>query len=812
MNDLIQQQIDLEEQYSHKSILDSIKQTQTALDEGRASDTSIGKRIVAQAFSTTREHLEVMTKPRAGPTGKYRGLIRRVNLDTVTIASLRLVLGLCSSDKSYTLQDVCRGIGQLVEAEALIEAISEFNPVYADKTLGYLDKSKTASINHRSRTFNAAATSLKMGWEPWGAQERIGCGRLVMMSIYETGLFQWEKFYEGKGRIAPIEVIRPSEALAAHLLKAVESAKSLIRFPPMLVPPKPWVDPSNGGYLTDWYQQRAPIVSMKAPKWVRRWVYGHLQEGMALPLKEAMNKAQSVPYRVNRAALKVLGEVVASGEGLMGIARSAPEPKPEFPFLTAEKFDKETATPGELQEFKHWKNSMHLWHTRESTRVGQAAGLLGKLKELQKYSKYDKMYFPTFADWRGRIYFRSSLNPQSFDAVKGCIEFAEGKRLGKRGVFWLKVHIANCAGYDKHSPEIKEQWVDKNIEALWDFMENPLEVQAPEPDTAFTLYSALLAYRDALDSGAPEEYLCHIPVAMDATCSGLQHFSAMLHDEVGGKYTNLIDNGSDQKSDIYKHVGALADSMKHKYAQDICIADYWKGNVISRGMAKRPVMTYVYGSTLKSTIDYVSFDMQADGMPMIKDDDGKTLYSHHKLAVCVGKALRAAVAKTVPSAAAGMKFLQELVKASEEPLKWITPVGFPVVNWVEAMEIKKIKIRSMGREVAWFKLFTGEYNRRGAVSGVSPNFVHSMDSAHLCLTVSSTSIQVLPIHDSFATHPSDVDELHEVLRRTFLEMYQTDHLNKLLCSIVQKEGYDVQLPAKGSLKLDQVLQSRFMFC
>ena len=32
MNDLIQQQIDLEEQYSHKSILDSIKQTQTALD------------------------------------------------------------------------------------------------------------------------------------------------------------------------------------------------------------------------------------------------------------------------------------------------------------------------------------------------------------------------------------------------------------------------------------------------------------------------------------------------------------------------------------------------------------------------------------------------------------------------------------------------------------------------------------------------------------------------------------------------------------------------------------------------------------
>src|SRR5690606_29926247 len=135
---------------------------------------------------------------------------------------------------------------------------------------------------------------------------------------------------------------------------------------------------------------------------------------------------------------------VASGEGLMGLARSAPEPKPEFPFVPAEKFNKDECSPGELQEFKQWKNLMHLWHTRECTRIGQSVGLLSKVKELQKYQHQEKLYFPTFVDWRGRMYFRSTLNPQSNDAVKSCLELAEGKPLGERGMFWLKVHIANC--------------------------------------------------------------------------------------------------------------------------------------------------------------------------------------------------------------------------------------------------------------------------------------------------------------------------------------------------------------------------------
>jgi DNA-directed RNA polymerase len=812
MQDLYERQVAIEEQYSHASIIASIKQTQDAINEGRAADTGIGKRIVAKAFEVAKEELTRICVPKSGAGGKYRSFIRRGDIDVITIASLRLVLGHCVKEKSPVLQDVCRGLGQMVETEVLIEAVSKQNSAYAAKTLAYLDNSRTTDIRHRNRTFTTAANALRIDWEPWGADERIGVGRLIMTALYETGLFKWEDFYEGKGRIKPIQVLRPSDVLASHVQQAVDASKSIVRFPPMLVPPRPWVDPYNGGYLTDWYQQRASMVSLRAPRSIRRWVLEGLAEGKGGLLKRALTNAQNVPYRVNKGTLRALEAAVASGEGLMGLARSAPEPKPEFPFVPAEKFNKDECSPGELQEFKQWKNLMHLWHTRECTRIGQSVGLLSKVKELQKYQNQEKLYFPTFVDWRGRMYFRSTLNPQSNDAVKSCLELAEGKPLGERGMFWLKVHIANCAGYDKHDPTIKAKWTEDNMAMLMDFCENPLEVQPPEPDTAFTLYTAMCAYRDAMLLPNPYEYVCHVPVAMDATCSGLQHFSAMLRDPVGGYYTNLVDSGLDQKSDIYKKVGELADAKKLFADNDPVVVEYWKDKPITRKMAKRPVMTYVYGSTLKSTMDYVSLDMQEAGMPDIKDNNGKILYSLHKLAVPVGKALREAVEETVPAAAEGMDYLQSLVRASTNPIQWVTPVGMPVVNWSEELETRDIKIRSMGRTSAVFKLYNGQYNRRAACNGISPNFVHSMDSAHLCLVLAKSWCQIIPIHDSFATHACDVDEMHIALRHRFVEMYQEDVLGNLASSIIIREGYDITVPPKGTLDIQDVKSSRFMFC
>ena len=142
---------------------------------------------------------------------------------------------------------------------------------------------------------------------------------------------------------------------------------------------------------------------------------------------------------------------------------------------------KEEASGVELETFKLWKEQMREWYTQEAKRVGRKAGILARLRELIRYQAEAELYFPTFIDWRGRMYFRSVLNPQSNDAVKGCLEFSEGKPLGAEGLFWLKVHVANSCGYDKHSPAIKAKWTEDNWEMICDFINNPLDVDAPEP-------------------------------------------------------------------------------------------------------------------------------------------------------------------------------------------------------------------------------------------------------------------------------------------------------------------------------------------
>lgn len=51
-------------------------------------------------------------------------------------------------------------------------------------------------------------------------------------------------------------------------------------------------------------------------------------------------------------------------------------------------------------------------------------------------------------------------------------------------------------------------------------------------------------------SGNPSTYMSHLPVHMDGSCNGLQHYAALGRDEAGGKAVNLLP--SDKPQDVYK--------------------------------------------------------------------------------------------------------------------------------------------------------------------------------------------------------------------------------------------------------------------
>ena len=291
----------------------------------------------------------------------------------------------------------------------------------------------------------------------------------------------------------------------------------------------------------------------------------------------------------------------------------------------------------------------------------------------------------------------------------------------------------------------------------------------------------------------------------------------MLRDEIGAEFVNCDTKSTEQKADIYREVANRAVQILPEYCDEVQ-ALYWKQHEISRSMAKRPVMTYVYGSTLSSSIDYVTDDMIESGYEAIKDPDGNILVHQHSLAVPVAKALRYAVEATVPKAAEMMKWLRKAVYTQKYPLQWTTPMGLTVLNWVDKQEEHSIKLRSMGVNAIVMRRSTEQLDSQAAANSISPNFVHSMDACHMQMTVHAANFPMLLIHDSFACHAQNVSKMQHLIRKKFYALYGLNDIK----SLILRENFEVEQaikddwlhpqPDSGSYKIRDVLDSIFFFC
>jgi DNA-directed RNA polymerase len=454
-----------------------------------------------------------------------------------------------------------------------------------------------------------------------------------------------------------------------------------------------------------------------------------------------------------------------------------------------------------------WKAMARQAYGDELKRKAQVLEFNQTLRYLREYSG-DTLYFPTYFDWRGRLYFRSRINPQSTDFVKAVLQFGNKKALGKRGLYWLKVHVATCYGFDKKGMDTRACWTDDNMELIRDAVENHIDSDFFRgADSPWCFFVAARELVRALDSGSPETWESGVPVAMDATCSGMQHLSAVLRDPVGGMFTNLMPNNGDEKEDIYSAVAAVAVSLIQKDTENLEMAKYWLDAGVPRSAAKRPVMTYVYGGTLMSCTDYVFLDMQERGL------EGLPEFSAFKLAAYLSKYLRKGIESTVPSAAAAMRFLRELAgkSVSGEAMQWVTPAGFPVIQQYAQEEVVKLNLPAVGVQLNMTRFDDSKLNRPKCVNGIAPNFVHSLDSAHLVRVINAFVGSLVPIHDSFATHPCDVDQMHVVLRQEFVSMYADSDPLQVLVDAVESDNKP-EAPPRGSLDIQRVLGSEFFMC
>ena len=98
-------------------------------------------------------------------------------------------------------------------------------------------------------------------------------------------------------------------------------------------------------------------------------------------------------------------------------------------------------------------------------------------------------------------------------------------------------------------------------------------------------------------------------------------------------------------------------------------------------------------------------------------------------------------------------------------------------------------------------------SKRKQALGASPNAIHSLDAAHLIMTVCRAPFDTTTIHDSFGCALSDMSELFRIVRETFVELYEHDPLTSLLNDI----GGDINAVEIGTLNVSDILNSEYAF-
>ena len=816
---MLQRQLELEED----GVQAGIRNYRDQVTSGRLLDLPAGVTLVASSMKQMVTALEEFMAPQRGSSRMQgvRSFFKRLQVTTEEIAFITLQFTIHeATQKSAVLQNAA-----LTLADRIMDQ-HEYNK-FKSNHKGLLKKIEEgltiASQKHR-RTVVMLKKRQK-GIEDDIAEREdkllVGC-KLIELMILSTGLVQRETDHkrdkEGRsvhGAKGEIYVLN----LTPQALKWIEKVHDRCELLnpvllPMIIPPRKWEGIKGGGYLAN-----SATLKFKLIKTRDRASLSALETVSMPKVYDSLNSIQETPWRINRAVYGVMSILWAAGATLGGLPKQEREPAPNKPWSSDEEYELLKATQPEVVQ--QWKRLAAEKYEKFIRATSSRTSTAMKLRVAEKFIDEEAIYFPHVLDWRGRVYpVVNHLHPQGDDLAKALIHFSKGKPLGTTGGYWLMVHLANTYGYDKASYSDRIQWVRDNESAILDSAENPLDGHrfwaGEEVDSPYCFLAACLEYKGYKEQG--ESFVSHLPVALDGTCSGLQHFSAMLRDEVGGEAVNLLP--SDKPQDIYQRV---ADVVSEMVAEDAAAgaaeAILWLGK-IDRGMAKRAVMTSPYGAKKYGFRDQLLAELKKRGGGYLT----ATQQEQFQACIYLADKLWDAIGTIVIAAREAMTWIQEVAGVCTEAgvaITWTTPVGFKARQEYKESNTKRIDTFWGGtRAQLSLQHEDQKIDKRKQKNGLAPNFVHSMDAAHLMSTVSAAVDHGITdfamIHDSFGTHAGNVGTLASILRETFVEQYSVNILEKFRDEIASQlpEEFAVKLPpvpAYGNLELEAVKRSEYFF-
>ena len=711
---------------------------------------------------------------------KWGPLILCLPADKLALISLATMFNLC--DMGASMAHVTTNIAQRVKIERTYSIIKKTHP----------DVVRQVMRNHKNltpRVVQALKHKLRYVDDQWPLAHRAWIGyKLLETCIEYTTWFRIEVIYD-RGRT--INTLRLAPDVRDLICQADRESDFLDPlYLPMVVPPTPWTDPETGGYR---YHKR--FLVKNAERHVKEY-----REKLGPKVYRAVNVIQNAELRIRKPIFALLKRTWQEGGTLGGLPNRHDLPLPAKPV------NFETCGEAKLA----WKAEARKVHGENARIISKRKALIDKLWIAEKFLNHKAIWFPVDLDWRGRCYAMPSvLHPQGDDVAKALLEFASGKPLGPRGFWWLSIHVANCFGVDKVSFQERYDWVNRiHPKDLEECVRNPLDNTFwTTADSPWQALAALFEWHEARSMADPSQYVSHMPVGIDGSCNGLQHYSAIGLDPIGARAVNL--EPAERPADIYSDVLRLTIPKVEQDAKDgHPLAQNWLGHIF-RDTVKRAVMTVPYGVTLQGIRDQ-----------FITDGHTKNLEGSQSLNA---NYLRDVVYDAVGNVVVAARQLMDWLRVSAvqvarkgKAIRWTTPIGFYVIQ--EYLETRSRIIRT-----TMFSIYLREPKKDQTVSaerqerGIPPNFVHSHDGSHMGLTALRCHDEygmtdMIFVHDNYVTHACNVDHMGVAAREEFVIQHTPNQLEIFKQEVEANTGEVLpDLPPRGNFDINKVKVSPYFF-
>ena len=672
-------------------------------------------------------------------------------------------------DKCNTATNICSAIGKSIEDECQMRHYEENAPAllktlkdnYWHRAIG--TQQKLVVIRTLMNRYNVKP------WTPWGTSIRTKLGGWLLDCIMDSsGWFFKQRLRVGRKTTVYIVPTAEFMDIKDEVMANAELFSPLAW--PMLVPPKNWTNTEPGGYILNEVMQGHELV--------RRGDHALIQGEIPLSF---LNKIQQVKYRLNpfivNTAMLLEKRGVSVGKFLPIVHYDLP-PKPVDIAENKEARKKYRREAAEVMN----KRAAEF---KRSCRTRMTMEAVARFKDRE-------FYIPWSFDYRGRAYpIPAFLTPQDTDFGKSLLNFADAAVMTEDAEEWLAFQVATTYGLDKATMQERLDWTRTHVSLIARVARNPIDhlgdwEGADEP----WLFLAACEEYDACCLRQTRN-LTSLPVATDATCSGLQILAGLARDKSTARLVNVVP--SDKPQDAYAVVAEVScPYIPEKYRA-----------VWDRKCVKRTVMTIPYNAKAFSNRSYIKAALEEKGVDVDKDD----------LTIIV-QSVRQAMQAVVPGPMSVMRWIEsevgQAIKRGENHIEWTTPSGFLVRQRYFKKKIERIQLQLLGRCDLSIAVEDGkdvDINRHKAAT--APNLIHSLDASLLHLAVRKFDEPIALIHDSVLSRACDMGKLSAIIRETYMILFaEHDYLRTFALYV----GAETEPPIIGDLQPETVIESTYFFC